>query len=143
MGFNKTFDVNASGMKAQMQRIEVLSSNVANINVTRSPEGGPYRRKDVLFQSIPFNNVLMQSMDSKNLNTGVEVSDVIEDNSPFLKKYEPNHPDAGEDGYVLYPNINIVAEMINIQEAAKAYEANIAVVTSVKSMVAKTLEISK
>ncbi len=143
MGFNTTFDVNGSGMKAQMQRIEVLSSNVANVNVTRSPEGGPYRRKDVIFQSIPFNQTLTQSMNNKNLNTGVEVSNVIEDKSPFLKKYEPNHPDAQKDGYVLYPNINIVAEMINIQEAAKAYEANVAVVNSVKSMVAKTLEISK
>lgn len=147
MRLDKVFDISGSGLKAQMMRMEVLSSNIANINVTRTPEGGPYRRRDVVFKEVPlsndFNEVLSSTMSSQKTASGVEVSKVIEDKSPFLKKYEPNHPDAGPDGYVLYPNINIISEMVNLQEAARSYEANMSVILTIKNMIAKTFEIGR
>ncbi len=145
MRLDNIFDVNGSAMKAQMMRIEVLSSNIANVNVTRTPEGGPYRRKDVVFESTPFLNTLNQAMEtrSETSTVGVSVTKVIEDQSPFLLKYDPKHPDAGSDGYVRMPNINIVSEMVNIQEASKAYEANISVIVTAKNMISKTFEIGR
>jgi flagellar basal-body rod protein FlgC len=128
-----------------MMRMEVISSNMANLNATRTPEGGPYRRRDVIFRAVPmtenFGSELTKQID--NLQVGVEVERVFEDQSPFLKKYEPNHPDAGPDGFVLYPNINVVAEMVNLQEASRSYEANLSVVLAVKNMIAKTFEIGR
>jgi flagellar basal-body rod protein FlgC len=145
MRLDNIFDVNGSAMKAQMMRIEVLSSNIANVNVTRTPEGGPYRRKDVIFQSTPFQNTLNRAMENDKETTivGVEVTKVVEDQSPFILKYDPKHPDAGPDGYVRMPNINIVSEMVNIQEASKSYEANISVILTAKNMISKTFEIGR
>jgi flagellar basal-body rod protein FlgC len=145
MRLDNIFDVNGSAMKAQMMRIEVLSSNIANVNVTRTPEGGPYRRKDVIFESTPFLNTLNQAMEAggETSTVGVSVTKVIEDQSPFLLKYDPKHPDAGSDGYVRMPNINIVSEMVNIQEASKSYEANISVIMTAKNMISKTFEIGR
>lgn len=144
MGIDTLFDVSGSGLKAQMMRMEVLSANMANVNVTRTPEGGPYRRKDVIFQSVPvassFENELQASTAAVSK---VEVSRVVEDNSPFLRKYNPQHPDAGADGFVSFPNVNIVAEMVDLQEASRSYEANLSVVMAVKNMIAKTFEIGK
>jgi len=144
---DKVFDISGSGLKAQMMRMEVLSSNIANINVTRTPEGGPYRRRDVVFKEVPlsnnFNEVLSATMNAEKVASGVEVSRVVEDKSPFLRKYEPNHPDAGPDGYVLYPNVNIISEMVNLQEAARSYEANMSVILTIKNMIAKTFEIGR
>ncbi|HLP47864.1 MAG TPA: flagellar basal body rod protein FlgC [Candidatus Deferrimicrobium sp.] len=149
MSLESVFDINASGMKAQMLRMEVLSSNIANINATRTPEGGPYRRRDVVFESTPvgesFDDALNAASAAENTNTriGVEVSQVVEDPSPFKQKYDPGHPDAGPDGYVLFPNVDVVSEMVNVQEAARSYEANIAVILAVKNMIAKTFEIGR
>lgn len=147
MRLDKVFDISGSGLKAQMMRMEVLSSNIANINVTRTPEGGPYRRRDVVFKEVPlsnnFNEVLSATMNAEKVASGVEVSRVVEDKSPFLRKYEPNHPDAGPDGYVLYPNVNIISEMVNLQEAARSYEANMSVILTIKNMIAKTFEIGR
>jgi len=145
MRLDNIFDINGSAMKAQMMRIEVLGSNIANVNVTRTPEGGPYRRKDVIFQSTPFQNTLNRAMETGNETTtvGVRVTNVIEDQSPFILKYDPKHPDAGPDGYVRMPNINIVSEMVNLQEASKSYEANISVILTAKNMISKTFEIGR
>lgn len=144
MSLDNVFDVSGSGLKAQMMRMEVLSSNIANINVTRTPLGGPYRRRDVIFQSKDmtqgFDSVLK---DARHSVEGVEVTRVIEDRAPFQMKYEPGHPDADENGYVKYPNINIISEMVNIKEAASAYEANISVLLITKNMIAKTFEIGR
>ena len=145
MGLETVLNINGSALKAQMLRIEVIGSNIANINSTRTPEGGPYRRKDVLFQTINVGNSFENEMNSAIDKTaqGVEVTSVVEDPSPFRKKFDPGHPDAGEDGYVNFPNVNVVAEMVNVQEAARAYEANVAVITSIKSMISKTFEIGR
>jgi len=149
MGLGTIFEINGSGMKAQMLRMEVLSSNIANINSTRTPEGGPYRRKDVVFQSTPVDNggfadqLQAASREPQETAIGVEVTRVVEDPSPFIQKYDPNHPDADADGYVSFPNVDVVSEVVNLQEAARAYEANISVILAVKNMIAKTFEIGR
>jgi flagellar basal-body rod protein FlgC len=144
VSFDHVMDISGSGLKAQMMRMEVLSANIANLNATRTPEGGPYRRKDVIMQSTnpaAFENILNLSQGAGG--QGVEVSRVVDDPSPFMKKYEPQHPDAGPDGFVLYPNVNVVSEMVNLQEAARSYDANISVLVAIKSMITKTFEIGR
>jgi flagellar basal-body rod protein FlgC len=145
MGLGSIFKINGSAMKAQMLRMEVHSSNIANINATRTPEGGPYRRKDVVFESKlmnSFDDALTTAADDQTA-VGVEVTRVVEDSSPFLRKYDPGHPDAGPEGYVLMPNVNVVSEIVNIQEAARSYEANVQIIVAIKNMIAKTFEIGR
>lgn len=145
MGIESIFKINGSGMKAQMMRMEVHSSNLANINSTRTPEGGPYRRKEVTFQAVPINNDFNSLLKDATQETsvGVEVTRVSDDPSPFRRKYDPNHPDAGPDGYVLYPNVDVVSEMVDLQEASRSYEANISAIVTLKNMIAKTFEIGR
>jgi flagellar basal-body rod protein FlgC len=149
MGLDAIFKVSGSAMNAQMLRMEVHSSNIANINATRTPEGGPYRRKEVVFAAAPVEESFADALSNAAQDTesrtaiGVEVTRVVEDPSPFLKKYEPEHPDASPDGFVLYPNVNVVSEMVDVQEAARAYEANISVILAIKNMIAKTFEIGR
>ncbi|MCP5051411.1 MAG: flagellar basal body rod protein FlgC [bacterium] len=146
MGLDSIMKINGSAMKAQMLRVEVHSSNIANINSTRTPEGGPYRRKDVVFESKPvgnFEDSLSAASGLGNTSVGVEVTQVVDDPSPFLRRYNPGHPDAGPDGYVLYPNVDVISEIVNIQEAGRAYEANIAVIVAIKNMISKTFEIGR
>jgi flagellar basal-body rod protein FlgC len=145
MGLQSVFKINCSAIKAQILRMEVHSSNIANINATRTPEGGPYRRKDVVFESKPMNSFenALSTAANDQTSVGVEVTKVVEDPSPFLRKYDPGHPDAGQDGYVLLPNVNVVSEIVNIQEAARSYEANISIIVAIKNMISKTFEIGR
>lgn len=136
--------ISSSGMTANRLRMNTISSNIANVNTTRTPEGGPYRRKDVIFESMPeaksFGEVLGDS--EKKLNR-VQVTDVAVDRSAPVMKYEPNHPDANPDGYVAYPNINLMEEMANMIQATRAYEANASAVNSTKNMAMTALEIGR
>ncbi len=125
--------VSATGLEAQKIRMNVIASNIANANSTRTPEGGPYRRKDVLFESYLYD----QS------SVGVNISKIVEDPSPFKKVYQPGHPDADKDGYVSYPNVDAVAEMVNLISATHAYEANLTLIASFKDMFNKTLAITQ
>jgi len=147
MSLESVFKINGSALKAQMLRMEVHSSNIANINATRTPEGGPYRRREVVFETKPINgnfeDALLAASGERQVGAGVEVVSVVEDPSPFLKKFEPGHPDAGPDGFVEYPNINVISEMVDVQEAARSYEANVSVISVVKNMIAKTFEIGR
>jgi flagellar basal-body rod protein FlgC len=148
MGLESIFKINGSAMKAQMMRMEVHSSNIANINSTRTPEGGPYRRKQVVFEETPIKNesfeeVLKGASDAQPVGSGVEAVAIVEDPSPFRKKFDPNHPDAGPDGFVEFPNVDIVSEIVDIQESARSYEANISVILAAKNMIAKTFEIGR
>lgn len=145
MRLDNVFDISGSGMKAQMLRLEVTGSNIANVNVTRTPEGGPYRRCEVVFETVPVRSGFESALAAagRDPGAGVAVSRVFEDSAPFLRKYDPEHPDAGPDGYVLFPNVNIVAEMVNMQEAARSYEANVSVILAAKNMIAKTFEIGR
>src|SRR5262249_28034492 len=140
MSLITALDINASGLTAQRQRVEVSSANLANSETTRTPEGGPFRRKDVVFQTTTFGNALA-SFDGAA--EGVEVADVVEDQRPFDRRFVPGHPDADADGYVSYPNINSMEEMANLMAASRSYEANIAAISIVKSMINRTLEIGK
>ena len=141
MNLINALDVNASGLTAQRKRVEVSSANLANSQTTRTDEGGPYRRKDVVFQTTSFESSLGLAM-NKGVE-GVEVSGIVDDQSPFDRRYEPGHPDADAEGYVSYPNVNVMQEMANLVEAARSYEANIAAIGIVKAMITRTLEIGR
>lgn len=140
------FRISGSGMSAQRARLNTISSNIANINTTRTPEGGPYRRKDIVFESTPdvksFSDIVAAS-DPKSDFSQVQVSDITYDRKAPLLKYEPNHPDANEDGYVAYPNINLMEEMTNMLQATRSYEANVQAVQATKDMALSALEIGR
>ncbi|MBE5846343.1 MAG: flagellar basal body rod protein FlgC [Lachnospiraceae bacterium] len=146
MSIFSSFDVNASGLTAQRYRMDVISENIANANTTRTQDGTPYRRKVVTFEQkedqTPFSRVLNRKLDNYS-GKGVRVSSVQEDTWNEMKKvYDPSHPDADQDGYVLYPNVNIVEEMTNLIDASRAYEANATAFNASKSMAIKGLEMS-
>ncbi len=137
--------ISSSGMTAQRMRMNTISSNIANINTTRSPEGGPYRRKDVVVEAMPdarsFGEILTSQPDRDLAR--VQVTDVISDRKAPLMKFEPNHVDANEEGYVAYPNINLMEEMANMITATRAYEANISAMNATKDMALQALEIGR
>lgn len=136
MSLFTALNINTSGLTAQRQRVEISSANLANSETTRTAEGGAYRRKDVIFQTSTFG----QELDSAS---GVEVAQVVDDPTPFDRRFEPGHPDADAEGYVNYPNVNSMEEMTNLISAARSYEANIAAMSIVKSMISKTLELGR
>lgn len=148
MGMFDSFNINASGLTAQRYRMDIISENVANANTTRTEDGTPYRRKVVTFEekgsSLSFGNVLSDARGGRHSGEGVKVSGVHEDTWTEGKMaYDPAHPDADENGYVLYPNVNIVSEMTNLIDASRAYEANATAFTASKAMAAKGLEIGR
>jgi flagellar basal-body rod protein FlgC len=137
--------ISASGLAAQRKRIEAVSSNIANAQTTQTAEGGPYRKKEVIFGSEParesFSEILEGQLDEKAQT--VHVTEVVNSDKPPILKYEPNHPDANKDGYVAYPDINVMAEMADMLEAQRSYEANVSALNTTKSMAMKTLEIGR
>lgn len=146
MSFLNGIDISASGLTAQRLRLDVISQNIANINTTRTDQGGPYRRKAVIFEektpSQPFADVLAKSRQAQ-AQGGVRVAKIEEDDSPFIMNFDPGHPDANEDGYVAMPNMNIVSEMVNMISASRSYEANVTAMNAMKSMAVKALEIGR
>ncbi len=142
-------NISATGLTAQRLRMDVISDNIANVNTTRTPEGGPYRRKVILFSEIQKEEdddfiSVFEKIRSDELEGGVKVVGIVEDKKTPLKKvYDPNHPDAGPDGYVNYPNVNIVSEMVDMISASRAYEANLQVVSSFRSMCIRAIDILK
>ena len=141
MNLITAIDVNATGLTAQRKRVEVSSSNLANAQTTRTQEGGPYRRKDVVFETTSFDESLVVAMGDGV--SGVEVTNIVEDPRPFDRRYEPGHPDADAEGYVAYPNVNVMDEMANLIEGSRSYEANLAAMAIVKSMISRTLDIGR
>lgn len=147
MGMFRAFGINSSGMTAQRFRTDIISQNVANASTTRTEDGTPYRRKIVTFaeKSTPpsFSNFLEKAKSSYS-GSGVKVSEVSEDiENDFVMKYDPSHPDADENGYVSYPNVNIVTEMTDLIDASRSYEANATAFSASKSMAVKGLEMAK
>lgn len=138
--------ISSSGMTAQRMRMNTISSNIANINTTQTPEGGPYRRKDVVFEAMPdaksFGEVL-STTDPRARMDRVQVVDVISDRKAPILKYEPDHPDANPEGYVAYPNINLMEEMTNMIQASRAYEANVSALQATKDMALSALELGR
>lgn len=145
MGIFNSFNISASGMSAQRLRTDVISQNLANANTTRTSDGTPYVRKTVVFaekDSNSFANVL--SAATGEVGSGVKVTEIAEDTeTPMNRVYDPSHPDADEDGYVTYPNVNTVTEMTNLIDATRSYEANVTAFNASKSMALKGLEINK
>ncbi len=143
MSLFSSLSVSASGMAAQRARTEVLVENLANSETTRTPEGGPYRRKDVVFaedSSIGSFSSQMDSMLGPALS-GVTVSEVAVDDSAPEMRYQPGHPDADKDGYVAYPKINPAEDMVDLLGASRGYEANVAAISAVKDMINKSLDL--
>jgi flagellar basal-body rod protein FlgC len=137
--------ISASGLSAQKKRMEAINSNIANAQVTRTAEGGAYRPKEVVFGSEPardsFADILEGEMDEQAQT--VHVTEVVSTDRPPILKYEPNHPDADEKGYVAYPDINVMTEMANMISASRSYEANITALNTSKQMAMKDLEIGR
>ena len=137
--------ISASGLAANRKRMAAISSNIANAQTTRTAEGGPYRRKEVVFGSEParetFSEILEGELGEKAKT--VHATEVISTNRPPIPKYEPSHPDADNRGYVAYPNINVMEEMANMISASRSYEANISALNTTKSMALKALEIGR
>jgi flagellar basal-body rod protein FlgC len=140
MSLFAALQVSASGMQAQRTRAEALVENMANAETTRTPEGGPYRRKDVVFsselQESPFSAVFQNE-----LATGVTVADITEDNSAPDMRYLPNHPDANSEGYVAFPKMNPAEDMADLLNTTRSYQANIAAMTAVKDMITHSIDL--
>lgn len=145
MDFFSAMNVSSSALAAERTRMNLISSNLANANATRTPEGGPYKRKDAIFAATPAENRFSRALDGATAQQvrKVEVSAIIEDQSQPRLQYDPSHPDADPQGYVAMPNVNVVEEMADMIGATRAYEANITAVQAAKSMALKTLEIGK
>lgn len=145
MDFFSAINVSSSALSAERTRMNLISSNLANANATRTPEGGPYKRKDAVFASTPLEQRFNRELDSAAAQQvrQVEVTNIVEDQNPPRLQYDPSHPDANPQGYVAMPNVNVVEEMADMISATRAYEANITAVQAAKSMALKTLEISK
>ncbi|MGL4363396.1 MAG: flagellar basal body rod protein FlgC [Cellulosilyticaceae bacterium] len=143
MSFFGSMDVAASGMTAQRLRLDVISQNLANVDTTRTAEGGPYKRKAVLFESVPTEKSFSNILGEYSTEKGVRVSKIVNDDKAFPIVFNPTHPDADENGYVQMPNVNMVEEMTNMISASRSYEANITAFNTMKSMAVKALDIGK
>ena len=144
MDFDSSMKISASGLSANRAWINVLSSNLANINTTRTADGKPYQRRTVIYESTPadeFGSQLDLAMQD-NLQK-VSVTDIVSDGRDFKEVYDPSHPDANENGIVLMPNINSVEEMANLVNASRSYEANLAALNMAKQLALKAIEIGK
>ena len=151
MGFFDGYNVSTSGMSAQRTRINVLSANIANAKTTHTEEGGPYKKQQVVFEDIlvansnkKTNSNDVETTNNKNSDVslrGVGVKSIVQSDAKPVMRYEPAHPDADEKGYVAYPDINPVIEMVDLIEAMRSYEANVASFNTHKNIDSKTLEI--
>ena len=144
MSIFSAMKISATGMTAQRVRMDVISQNLANVNTTRADDGSTYRRQTVVMEaqtSREFASALNQALGLTG--TGVKVTHIVEDMSDLTMVYEPTHPDADENGYVHYPNVNSVTEMTNLIDASRAYEANASAFNAAKTMAMKGLELGK
>ena len=145
MDFFDAIHTSSSGLSAQRLRMNLISGNLANVNTTRTREGGPYRRKEAIFAARPLEESFKKIL-SGRLNRQlsiVKVDRVIEDSNSPVMKYDPQHPDADEKGYVAMPNINVMEEMVNMISATRGYEANVTALKAAKDMASRALEIGK
>lgn len=143
MDIFKTMEILASGLGAERVRMNVSASNLANVNTTRTAEGGPYKRRDAVFASTPLQDGPVFSDTLNDALNLVEVSDIVQDDMPPRLEYDPGHPDADERGYVAKPNVNLAEEMVNMVTASRAYEAGVSAMQSVTEMARRALSIGK
>ena len=140
MNFLLALEISSSGLYAQRRRMDVIASNLANIETTHTERGEPYRRKMVVMSTKPvqdFDKILVSHME------GVKVDDIVEDESPFRKIFNPSHPDADKEGYLLKPNVDLVVETTNMLLARRVFEANVAALKTTRQMAVKALEIGR
>lgn len=142
------FRISASGLAAERMRMDVIAQNLANVNTTRGPNGEPYRRHEVVFQTkmddaVASGSTSTTAGDGSSVGNGVEAVGIIEDPSPLRSVYDPGHPDADDNGYVYMPNVNPVTEMVDMMTATRAYEANVTALNAAKGMALKALDILK
>ena len=149
MGLYDALGVGASGLSAQRLRVEALAENIANSETTRTPQGGPYRRRQVVFESAPasgaFGVALSQAtsrFDGQALE-GVRVARVEFEGTEPERRYEPDHPDADGDGYVMYPGFNPVEDMVDMTASVRSYQANLAVIDAVRQMINATIDVAR
>lgn len=144
MGYLDSLNITGSALTAERFRTDIILQNLANQNTTRTAEGGPYRRKQVVLREnrLDFKKELGKAITGAGKG-GVYVEAVVESGNPFVPVYDPDHPDAGEDGYVMMPNVSSAEEMVDLMAATRAYEANITALNVAKSMALKALEIGK
>ena len=147
MSFLDSMQISASGLTANRLRLDIISSNLANINTTRTAEGGPYRREQAVFSPIgnnySFNDVVLGLVAQPSPTLGVRVNEIQQDNSEGRLVYDPQHPDADANGYVHYPNVNPVTEMTDMISAQRSYEANITAMNATKSMALKAIDLAR
>lgn len=150
MSFLSSFDICASGLSAQRVRMDIAAENIANIETTRTEGGDSYTRKLVTFESYgeqSFQEALQNAAHGKgyatNTKTGVRVSAIVEDDREFKRVYNPEHPDADENGYVNIPNVDLLKETVDSMSATRSYEANVTALNAIKAMAQKALEIGK
>src|SRR6266540_4054926 len=144
MSLFSALSISASGMAAQRTRAELLVENLANAETTRTPEGGPYRRKDVVFETTPINSPFASVFNSELQSIGgVGVSDIVVDNSAPERRYLPGHPDADKEGYVAFPKSNTAEDMVDLMGAARSFEANVAAMSAVKDMIQKSIDLAR
>ena len=145
MDFFNALHISASGLSAQRLRMNLISANLANVNTTRTKVGGPYRRKDPVFSAqasaASFREMLHDRQ--KEMLKEVAVVGIVEDSRAPIRKYDPQHPEADENGYVSLPNINVMEEMVNMISATRSYEANVSAIKAAKEMALKALEIGQ
>ncbi len=143
MALFQSFDIAASGMTAQRFRMDTIAENIANVNTTRTEDGTPYRRKVVSFRekltSPTFSDAMKKATEFRG--DGVKVSGIYNDMSDYIMEYDPEHPDADENGYVSYPNVNTVTEMTNLIDSSRAYEANATAFNALKSIASAGIQI--
>jgi len=145
MSLFSVLSVSASGMSAQRARAELLVENLANAETTRTPEGGPYRRKDAVFATSPQNSpfaAVFQTELGAGVN-GVEIADIVEDTREPEKRFLPGHPDADKDGYVAFPRINPAEDMVDLMNASRGFQGNIAAMTAIKDMILHSIDLMK
>ncbi len=141
MSLFSALSIGASGMSAQRTRAELLVENLANVETTRTPEGGPYRRKDAVFQSAdvesPFSSVFNLAKEAG----GVEVADIVTDSRDPERRYMPGHPDADSQGYVAFPRVDPAQDMVDLMGASRGYEANVAAIGAIKDMIQRSISL--
>ncbi|MDP4109717.1 MAG: flagellar basal body rod protein FlgC [Bacillota bacterium] len=147
MSFLSSLDISASGLTASRLRMDLISENIANSDTTRTQAGGPYRRKMAVYEEATpddFRSAFESKLSAEeNAPKGVKVAQVVEDQTPFTPVYNPEHPDADANGYVMMPNVDISKEIMDMMSVTRAYEANLTALNAVKTMASKALELGR
>jgi flagellar basal-body rod protein FlgC len=142
VSFLSSLEVSASGLSAQRTRVNLAASNLANAESTRGPDGGPYRRLDPVLTAQPFADAL-GAADPAAPGLGVQVTGVVADQGPGRRVYSPGHPDADAQGFVVFPNVNPISEVVNLMSASRSYEANATAIDTLKTMATRALDIAR